>query len=339
MALLRLDGVSGMPYEFCWFPYLIAENLNVIAGDGGTGKSFLALAVAAAVTRGQQPGGMPGRLKESGNVLLCSTEDDAPQIRWRFDRLNGDPEKLFLPPAGELPNFDDAGRLQGFIHECGARLVICDPVQSFLAGGDLNKASDLRPMLDALREICRKEHCTILLLAHSNKATQQPKAAYRVSGSTDLVNGCRSALMVGFHPSEAGIRVCAHAKSNGPYGASFRFLVDGGGAFRWAGEDSLTAEQIMNTTRSKPVSLNPVVQAVLKGVEENGGRYRVTVRELSAITQIFDLRVSDAVLEELRQYGISAAKKIEGEARKTVWTFTRQPDQPAQSKQLVFPRG
>ena len=62
--LLCLKEVTAMQYGYLWFPYIFWENLNLFAGDGGTGKSYLALAVAAAITRGRQPAGMPGTLMQ-----------------------------------------------------------------------------------------------------------------------------------------------------------------------------------------------------------------------------------------------------------------------------------
>ena len=58
--------------------------LTLVAGVGGLGKSALALAWAAEVTR------------EGSNVLVVSYEDAAEQvIRPRFEALEGDLERLY----------------------------------------------------------------------------------------------------------------------------------------------------------------------------------------------------------------------------------------------------
>ena len=334
--LLRIGEVQGMPYEYCWFPYLIRENLNLIAGDGGTGKSYLILAIAAAITNGCKPEGMPGRLEESGNVLLCSTEDDAPQIRDRFDKLGGNPEKLFMPPPGSYADLHNTASLQGMIRESSAKLVIFDPVQSFLTGTDLNKASDIRPLLDGLRNLCRQEHCTGLLLAHSNKAEKMGKAQYRVSGTGDFVNGCRSALLVGFHPSEAGIRVGAHMKSNGEYGQSFRFTIENDGSFHWMGEDTSSAEEIMNAPRIKRaqksvISANPVTLLIAREVERHGGAWEVSSAEMPIAARAYPeliqlhtlpyVSVGSAVREDLKKQGIASNRPN----RNHKWYFVKAP--------------
>lgn len=324
-----------MPYRYLWHPYLFRGNLNLLAGDGGTGKSYLSLAIAAAVTTGVQPEGMPGQMTgEPGSVLLCSTEDDAPQIRDRFDRLGGDADRLFMPPPGVYADLNKVEDLRNMVRECSARLVIFDPVQSFLVGADMNRASDVRPLLDGLRGICRQENCTALLLAHSNKAEKMGKAQYRVAGTGDFVNGCRSALLVGFHPQEAGVRVAAHMKSNGEYGQSFRFTVDGEG-FRWAGEDSSTPEEIMNAPRIKRAakqsdSANPIVLLIVREVQKRGGAWSATSAQMVEASRSYpdllplhtpqQITIGEITRNNLKKkYGITATRPN----RNHPWYFCR----------------
>lgn len=323
MSLQRLSEVEAMPYGYLWFPYLIRENLNLIAGDGGTGKSYLSLAIAAAITTGMQPDGMPGQLEDgAGNVLFFTTEDDAPQIRNRFDKLGGDVARFFLPPKDRYADLADLSPIRDWVREASARLIVFDPVQSFLNGADMNKASDVRPMLDRLRDLCREEHCTAVLLAHSNKSEKMGKAQYRVAGTGDFVNGCRSALLVGFHPSEEGIRVAAHMKTNGEYGPSFRFAVEADG-LRWMGEDSSTAEQIMNAPRirrtsQRTESINPVVTLIIREVQAHGGAWEPTSTDMIEASRKYpdlkglqtqrQIQIGQTITAELNKRGIKSSR-------------------------------
>jgi hypothetical protein len=92
--LMSLTDVEAKPLDWIWEPYLPCGAVAVLSGDPGVGKSFVALAISAAVTRGVVGPWSP-RLRsgqamvvgkqeaavgqEANRQCLASTEDQRPK--------------------------------------------------------------------------------------------------------------------------------------------------------------------------------------------------------------------------------------------------------------------
>ena len=83
--LVCLADVEARAIEWLWEPYIPARMLTMISGDPGAGKTFLALAVAADLTRGRTPDGS----KCPPCNVICLTVENAIEevLRPRFDAL------------------------------------------------------------------------------------------------------------------------------------------------------------------------------------------------------------------------------------------------------------
>jgi hypothetical protein len=273
--------------KWLWDPYMQGNHITLLRGDGGTGKTFLACAVAATVTQGSMPGEMPGSVEVSGNVMYCSKEDDNPTIRARFKSVGGNLKKLFLLEEGEGISFncdEDLEKIRGTIRELGIKLIIFDPIQSFLGSKvDMNRANQIRPIMDKLRAIARDEDCAILIIEHLNKALGQ-KALYRGIGSVDMVAAARSVLMIGYHPAETDTRVCCQIKTNNRRGDAIEFKIDSNGVFTWQGTSTVTldemtlAEGLFSDTSQK----DPILEGIKALITANPNGWSGTATKLSS---------------------------------------------------------
>src|ERR1700761_6505868 len=54
--LLYFTDIDPSPVEWLWQDRLAAGSVAVLSGDPGAGKTWVALAIAAALSRGQAPG-------------------------------------------------------------------------------------------------------------------------------------------------------------------------------------------------------------------------------------------------------------------------------------------
>lgn len=257
-TLIRwFSDIQPVEREYFWYPYLSKDNLNYVFGNGGVGKSTFIANLIAAVTNEEQPEDMPGVLEViRSNVLYLGIEEKAENYSLDLEKAGANKSKvatMIYDPTERtrpLPTIDKADLIQGMILESKARLLVIDPIQSFLPKGiDPNKMNDLRTPFDVLRVICEKNRCTAVMLGHANKNENATNSAYRASGSTEFINACRSALMVGYHPDDGNIRCIAHVKANGKYGSTIQFTIDDDG-FHWRGTNDLTGEKIANTVRS-----------------------------------------------------------------------------------------
>ena len=250
------DRIPNQPPRFLWDPYIRAANLNLLSGDGGSGKTTLALMIAAALADGVQPEGMPGTLwvkpQKGDNTLILSFEDEPEELRFRLDGCGcKHPERIHtLKPKETAPLITEELSLSSLIEECSAKLLIIDPVQAFLqAGADANSMTDVRKALESLRRVCKKTGCAALLIAHLNKGVGR-SAMQRTSGSMDFVNAVRSAMMVVRHPRTSDMRCAMHFKSNGSaLGSSLSITIGENAKAVFSGVCDLSREELEYSDR------------------------------------------------------------------------------------------
>jgi DNA repair protein RadA/Sms len=249
--LINLASVTAQQVPWLWKPYLAYGMLNMLSGDPGCGKTFIALALAASLSTGSIP--YTGDPILPLNTVYLSTENSPEfSVKPRFDSLGGD-AKRFTCLAGvvtgdgpkarrESVRLSDLPVLESAIKQTEARLLVVDPIQSFLGGEvDMHRSNETRPVLDGLAVLAQRHKVCILILRHFAKAAAG-SAIYRGLGSIDLTGAVRSELHAG---SRDNVRLIAHAKSNiGEFGKSIGYEIGGDGLFRWTGETSLTANDL-----------------------------------------------------------------------------------------------
>ena len=210
-----LADVEAQPVRWLWYPYIPLEHLTLIYGDGDVRKSWLALAIGAAVTRGSKLGAVEAPALAAGTVLLCTTEDDpAATVRPRADGLGAELSRLFVRYGAFELRGENLRRLEASIARHQIQLVILDPVIGLMAGADVNRANSVRAVLGELDAVAKRQHCAIILVHHISKnSAGSPR--HRALGSVDFTNACRSALLVGLDPhAEDKDSVLVHCKHN-----------------------------------------------------------------------------------------------------------------------------
>lgn len=247
-----LADVKAEPVHWLWEPYIPLKMLTLLSGDPGVGKTALAMALAASVARGEAM--LTGKAAPASNVLFL-TQENSPEhvLRPRFDALGGDPSRFFLlrgvfnsddSPGGIT--LEDTEQLEQAIAGHEARLVVIDPLQSFLgATVDAHRANQTRPVMDGLIKLAERTGCAILITRHLSKGIGG-SAIYRGMGSVDLTGAARSELFVAADPENSNRAIMAHSKSNlGKFGPSLAFCIGDGGALVWHGESSLKANDLL----------------------------------------------------------------------------------------------
>jgi len=241
-VLLRdLMAASYPPTQWVWDQFVLKNEVNLLFGDGGVGKSLLALHLAIAAAAGRP---LFGSTALQTPVLALFAEDGPAQVQQRatsiliefgLDARPDLPFKLWCQPRGEtaLAQIDDNGTvkelprlhaLRAELAACGVpALVVLDSLADLFA---LNESLRL-PVNAALKQVlgglCRDFGATVLVLAHPSKASMQDGSHY--SGSTAFNNAVRQRLTLEIGEREPGQytegpppRVLKVAKSN--YGAA-----------------------------------------------------------------------------------------------------------------------
>ena len=237
--------------DWLWRPYLALGMLAMLSGDPGAGKTYIAMAIAAALSIGRTP--YSGDPCEPKHILYLSAENSPEHVlRPRFDRLGGDSSRFHIVRGSIVGEGKDAERgsiklsdvqlLHQALSATGAQLLIVDPIQSYLgAEVDSHRSNETRPVLDGLARLAEDHKCCVLLVRHFAKAAAG-RAIHRGLGSIDLTGAVRTEMHAGQVDDK---RAMVQAKSNlGQLGNSLGYAIEGDGSFRWTGETDVTANDL-----------------------------------------------------------------------------------------------
>jgi putative DNA primase/helicase len=157
-AVDLIDGSSVVPeaVPWLWEGYLARGKLHVLAGAPGTGKTMIALSLAAAVSSGKP--WPDGRRGNPGRVIIWSAEDDIADVLVpRLNAMGADMNKIgFVGDKFTLNGrepFDparDMPALMRAVADAGeVKLLIIDPIVCAVAG-DSHKNAEVRRGLQPL---------------------------------------------------------------------------------------------------------------------------------------------------------------------------------------------
>jgi RecA-family ATPase len=204
----ELLSTPASPRRWRVEPWIPQAETTLFAGDGGTGKTTLALQLCVACAAGID---WLGLKVQSCRVLYVSAEDPKDEIHYRLEQITKD---LQLPAdalarlkiidlAGKeamIALFDSDGQIKPTAlfseiehiaseHKIG--LVIFDAVADFF-GGNENERREVRSFIGALRGFAMRLDAAVVLVAHPSVDGIKTGRGY--SGSTHWNNAVRSRL-------------------------------------------------------------------------------------------------------------------------------------------------
>src|SRR5262249_4774373 len=145
-----------------------------------------------------------------GDVLILQAEDDpAITVRPRLERLGADVDRVLTVPADRTALSLDAGlpRLERVLAAIGTvRLVIIDPLTSYLGKLDYTKDTEVRRALGPLKALAERYNVAVVAVMHLNK-NQQQQISYRVGGSIAFSGVARSVVLVAKDREDEGRRL------------------------------------------------------------------------------------------------------------------------------------
>jgi hypothetical protein len=253
--IVTLSDVQPREVDWLWRPYLPAGMLAMLSGDPGVGKTFLVLAIAAALTTGHVPNSQETTCTPIDVLYMSIENDPACVVRPRFDKLGGNPSRLHIVTGAVIGEGEDAQHdavwlsdidaLHDALERTQARLMIVDPIQSYLGAAiDFHRSNETRPVLDGLARLAQQHNCGVLIARHLSKA-RGGRAIHAGLGSIDLTGAVRTELLAGYAAEDQQHRALVQVKSNvGEYGAALGFVIEQG-LFQWTGESTLTATDIL----------------------------------------------------------------------------------------------
>src|ERR1019366_3112527 len=201
------EGLAVPPREWIVVDYIPDKTVSLLGGDGATGKSLLALQLAAARALARE---WIGLLPEPGRTLVLSAEDDADEMQRRLDDIRkfygakmaelsdirlidlvGEDSILGSLMKGQIEPTAMYHALDAYMAEFKPGLTILDVLADMFAGDENNRAQ-VRQFIGLLKKLARKHDCAFLLLAHPSLTGMNTGTG--MSGSTGCNNAVRSRM-------------------------------------------------------------------------------------------------------------------------------------------------
>lgn len=342
LALRLAAAIDMRPVSWVWPGRIAAGKLTLIAGAPGAGKSQVALAIAAAVTIGARwP--CSDHVAPAGGVVICAAEDNADDtIVPRLVAAGADRDRVCIVAAvheegrrraldlsAHLAVIDDALEARNDV-----RLIVLDPVTSYMGRIDSHRVTDVRGVLEPLADMAARRGVAILAITHPPKAGGTA-AMHRFVGSGAYIAVARSAYLLARDPDsdDEHRRLFLPVKSNlAPLGKGLALrleqtiVADGIVASRiaWTGEEiTRSADDVLRALDAGGEERSAVEEAVeLLRAELAEGERPATEVETTARAA----GLSPATLRRAReQLGIRPRRDGFGPGARWMWALVERP--------------
>lgn len=200
-----------------WFPL---GKLVIVAGQPGTGKTTVMLAILTAITIG---GNMPdGTPTDKGSVIFWSGEDGVEDtLVPRLIAAGADMTKVYFvagkgnvqfDPSQDMPQLAEIAKTIPDL-----KMIVIDPVVSAVSG-DSHKNAEVRKSLQPLVDLGRDTNACIVGISHFNKGGNTSNPGDLVSGSIAFIAVARVVIGVAKlnepDPEHGHSRIFCRIKSN-----------------------------------------------------------------------------------------------------------------------------
>lgn len=220
--LVSMSEIEEEEMEWLIPDFIPKGVINLLAGDGGVGKTSTWCNVLASVSSGrpcffEEESLFKEVARKPKKVIFFSSEDDPRYSLKRRLRLNGaDMANVLTVPISD-ERFKDikfnSEFLEKLIIDNDPALIVFDPLQSFIPS-DVNMGyrNGMRAMLNPLIGFGEKYGVTTLIMVHTNKR-ENAHGRNRISDSSDIWDIARNVFILG-RTEEENVRYMSHEKIN-----------------------------------------------------------------------------------------------------------------------------
>ncbi len=279
----RIQSVLASDVEmeltrWLWYDHIPVGDVTVFAGMPAKGKSTAAIDVVARLTTGKD---FPGSVKqvEACEVAILASEDNprtttVPRLR----AASADVDKVHLiqgtcdgKQEWEIGLDNDLGMLREFLRDHPQiKLIVMDPVTSYIGDVDPNKPKEVRPFLNKLKKFAEDMGVSLLLIMHLSK-NPDVSALHRVGGAATWIEVPRSVWFFDVKQQEEGSAASpSYVMVNGKLNivaderkksleytfagvdVEIKGIQQSMGTIRWGEESSITLEQQYTRVKEKP---------------------------------------------------------------------------------------
>ena len=249
--LVSLSEVEEKEAEWLVWQYMPKGQINIFAGDGGSGKTTLWCGLAAAVSNGtkvffeadnpyenpfeereaQKDHFLCFSFEEREKVIFFSSEDSLEYtLKARLRKAGANLDNIYSASLKD-ERFSqikfNSSRLKELIKEVKPALVIFDPIQAFIPPDiQMGQRNAMRNCLNPLIGLGEEYGTTFLIVVHTNKR-QGVFGRNRIADSADVWDIARSVLITGI--VKDNLRYLSHEKSNyGEIGRTTLYTIQDG---------------------------------------------------------------------------------------------------------------
>ncbi len=175
------SDITPETMEWLWPNVWLDGAVNLLTGSPGLGKTFVAADLAARISTGHAWPDGSGKAP-LGDVVFMSAEDSyASVLVHRVKAAGGNTDRVFCWPTkfqtkedGSVDEIEitleDIDYIADDIESMpGLKLVIFDPVTSYLGSADANDNAEVRRVLGRLVKLAEAKRFAVLLITHDKK--------------------------------------------------------------------------------------------------------------------------------------------------------------------------
>lgn len=235
LDIKTLDEFEEQEVEWLIPGYLPKNQITLVCGTGGTGKTSIWISILASLSSGDKTifsGASIPPKQEGKHVMFFSSEDTVENVIKKKLRLQKANMRNITTVSINDQRFDKvrfgSKYLEQLIRKYKPELCVFDPLQAFIDGRiKMSDRNAMRQTMRCLIEWGDKYGTTFLVVMHTNKL-QNAWGRNRMADSADLWDIARCVWMVG-DTDQDGIHYLSHEKNNyGPTSQTVLFTNTGG---------------------------------------------------------------------------------------------------------------
>lgn len=297
-------SVKTKKIEWLWEPYIPLGKITIIEGDPGDGKTSFVLFLAALLSKNKRKQNIEDLCEKKINIIYQSQEDDSEDtIKPKLVKYGADTSCIYFIDKSSPISIEN-GELDKYVKEINAKLIVLDPIQSFLGEKSITNVTAMRNTLKRLAQTAKDNECAVVLVGHMNK-TAGEKDLYRSLGSIDIVAIARSVLLLKRKEGSPFIRIVSQIKNNlSMQGTPVAFEFKNNGSINYLGkvsdEDLLSEESKLS---KRDLAKKILMSSLLEG----------DVKTTSMLAKAKKYNLSRRTLDEARkEINCKAIKKKDG---------------------------
>jgi putative DNA primase/helicase len=203
LDVVCMADVKPTSIDWLWQNWIALGKVSVLAGDGGRGKSTILCDLTARTTTGNIWPDGGARCAPASVIILAAEDDVGDTLAPRLLAAGADLTRVFVIRSVR----DESQRRRGFNLQAdlerleaeirkhdNVKLVVIDPISSYLGKVDSHKNADVRSVLEPLGEMAGRLRVAVICNNHFSKGGGSANG--RIIGSVAFVNQARAAFIV-----------------------------------------------------------------------------------------------------------------------------------------------